>query len=462
MVDFGDIPIIVEGRSVGQVIIQPDRESAIRLATAAATHISTPNDIQFCSFSDASSSQGPEYRGGVGLVYKWRWLPQGWVAGRAATDPAEDMVEKAWPYGYAVGTLVVEGVGILESLHAANEEIKRHRSVLAKHASTVKVKVTTDCQAILHHICRTTPTADKTKKRLPPQLIKNVKDLILSLQDHKIEVAVELHWCPRNMVPQLMRADELAGEARRSGMSYCNATGDFWSEATESVIMKKLEPMLSGTVRFAHLPMNHISTGAESAGAGPTGTTEKETRKKTRRGKKETRRAKAAAELQPSAAKSHPQLPLPAGPLPSKPLSSKPLSSKPLSSKPLPPKPATTSNAKPTTTSADPTTTPTTTTTTTPSTKPMSSAAADVQLPEKPIKVETVKRKAEDVMEEREGMPNKKSKLSPDRKRQEQQQQSLTMPAACALDPYLSDPEEGEITEKPLPVAKPIGIVLQD
>lgn len=52
----------------------------------------------------------------------------------------------------AVGSLTMEGIVVLESLHAANEQIKQHLPKLKKYSSTLNIKVPTDCQAILRHI----------------------------------------------------------------------------------------------------------------------------------------------------------------------------------------------------------------------------------------------------------------------------------------------------------------------
>lgn len=269
MEDTQEFPIIVDGRAVARAIIKHDRKQAIESANAAASHVSTPDDIQFCTFSDGSHSIDTENWGGVALAYRYKWLPQGWAAEDEATYPGgdrdmdenvwpfvhADMVAKAWPFGHAVGAAAMEGVGVVESLYAANEELERYLPVLTKHASTVLVKVTTDCQEILKYISKATLAASQAKK-LPPRLVKQMHDLILALQGHGIPVVVELHWCPRNKVPQLLAADALAGEAMRTGLGYCTVRQIFWSEATQSVTMKQLEPMLSGAVSFARVAVN--------------------------------------------------------------------------------------------------------------------------------------------------------------------------------------------------------------
>lgn len=448
------LPILVDGRNVARAIIKRGIRQATKAAEAAASHISTPMDIQLCPFSDGSHDSNN--RGGVGLAHRRQWLPQGWASEHAKTDLNGDFVEKAWPYGHANNNMLMEAVGIIEALYAADESIEQHLPVLKKHTCTVTVKAMTDCQPMLAHIVRQTPPGGKVKQAIPRQLIKQIKDQTLALQSHGITVFVEIHWCPRNKVPQLILADMLAGEARKRSLAYYNATENIWARATESTIMKKLLLLLSGSIGFAQIPkkINNSATTLEKT----------ITAKNMTQVKKESRKARHTANVATASLKTtvdlQPKFPVP--------------------ETVLPPKPAITSNIRPTTTTAEPTTTP--------STKPMASAAEDAHLPEKPIKAEAVKRKVEEVMEGSEGMPNKKPKLSPDRKRQEKQRQPLTMPASWALDPYLSD-TEGEVTGDPAPsirrnlqstqetgeinvfindgvrpfsLAKPIGIVLPD
>lgn len=449
------LPILVDSRNVGRVIIERRPKLATKAAEAAASHMSTPKDIQFCPFSDGSHDD--RNRGGVGLAYRRKWLPQGWSSEDAKTDVNGDFVEKAWPYGHAKNNMLMEALGIIEALYAADESIQHNLSVLKKHACTVTVKAMTDCQPMLQHIARQTPPGGKVRQAIPRQIIKQIKDQILALQSHGITVLVEIHWCPRNKVPQMILADMLAGEARKRGLAYCNATQNIWARATESTIMKELLVLLSGTIGFAQIPKKSNNS--------PTTLEKTITAQNTTEVKQESRRARNKANVSTAPSDST-------------------TDSRPKSTGPdtvLPPKTATTSNAEPTTTSAEPITTP--------STKPMASAAADTQPPGEPAKAEAVKRKVEEVTGKSEGRPSKKSKLSQDQPRQKQK--PLTMPATWALDPYLSDPE-GEIAEEPLPrapsirrnplstletgetnvfindgaslfsLAKPIGIVLQD
>lgn len=46
------------------------------------------------------------------------------------------MFEKAWPYGYAIRILAMEGTGVLKSLHAANQQIKQHSTLITLAAFT--------------------------------------------------------------------------------------------------------------------------------------------------------------------------------------------------------------------------------------------------------------------------------------------------------------------------------------
>lgn len=483
MENIENLPVNVDGHTVGRVIINHNRANAVKAAIAAAYHVSTPTDIQFCTFSDGSCGYGPNYWGGVGLAHTRQWLPEEWAAQSKGTDLDGNTVEtvwpyvqshtvaKAWPFGHAVGSPVMEGVGVLESLYAANEEVKRHLPALTKHSSSVMVKVTTDCQEVLHYIPKETLTPHQAKK-LPTLLIDQMRDLMLLLKGHGITVVVELHWCPRNSVPHLLTADQLAGEAMRTGLGYCNVTQNFWTTATQSVVMTHLEPMLVGILRFARLPVSQISPGTGTV------TTEKETTKKktvkketikattkettngatkkatkkkttketttketmtkqTRRSKKDAKRAAQGAEAPSGAASAHPQFPLPSKPLPSKPSSSKPM---------------TTSDSK-ATGSNDGQATLNAKATTIPPTDPITAPAPQsAQPPKDPAEVQAGKRKAEENMEESKGRPTKTSKPSPDSPTQKRQ--PTRMPAAWRMDPftnvYTIDPRTGLFIETPV------------
>lgn len=268
--------------------------------------------------------------------------------------------------------------------------------------------------------------------------MREIKNLIQALTSLEIKVSLELHWCPRNMVQQMIISDNLAGEARRRGLAYCNATQNFWARATESNAMKELLLVLAHVVRFKQI----TEQTTESS------TTLERTKmvQKTTEAKHESRRTEHTAGVS-TTAYSHPALPLPDAT--------------------LPPKPASTSNAEPTTV---------------PSMKPMTSATGDAHPPKGHDKVEAGKRKAEEnteesevrpikkvvlssaetgkrqavvvEMEESEGMPNKKAKLSPadeeaetsmDREAsptaQPEQQLASRMPATWALNPHDGDVE---------------------
>lgn len=411
------LPIVLDGRNVGTVIIKRSPKQATKAARAIASHISTPTDIQFCPFSDGS--HGYDNRGGVGLVYRRQWLPQGWAPEHAVTNLKSDFVERAWPYGHAKDNMMMEVVGIVEALQAADESIKQHRSILKKHGSTVTVKATTDCQPVLHHIAKQTPSGGKVGKAMPHQIIKQIKDQMLAIQSHGIKVSVELHWCPRNMVQQMTIADNLAGEARKRGLGYCNVTQNLWTRATESTTMKELLLVLSGTIGFAQLPkkISHSST-----------TLEKEiTVQNTTEARQESRRTRRTVNVSTESSKSAADL----------------QHGDPVPDTILPPNPMTTSNTE---------------LSTIPSTKPTAAAPKDAQPSQYPAEVQTEKRKVEEVeveeveedMEESEGRPTKKSKPSPDSPTQDQQA-PLTMPAAWGMDPetkvYIADPATGLFTE---------------
>lgn len=401
------LPIVVDGRTVGTAIIKRKPKQATKAARAAASHISTPDDIQFCPFSDGSHDNSN--RGGVGLAYKREWLPRGWAPERDVTDQNGDFVKKAWAYGHSKNNMLMEVVGIVEALNAADESIRQHLPLLRKHACTVTVKATTDCQPLLQHIAKQTPPGGKVSKAVPHQIITQIKDQILALQSHGIQVFVELHWCPRNTVEQMTIADRLAGEARKSGLAYCNATQNLWARATESAIMKELVLVLSGTIRFAQVKekINHSSTTLEKT------ITAQNTTEVRQESKRIKRTANISTASSKSTADSQPGVPM-AEPV-------------------LPSKPATTSNIEPSPI---------------PSTQPTTAAPSGAQ----PAKAVAVKRKAEDGgTKESEGRPTKKSKLSPARPRK---QYRLIMPVAWGLGPettriFISNPK-GDHTEKPV------------
>lgn len=71
-----EFPIFLEGLEVGKVVIQLDHEKATQAASEAAFDISRTNQVLFSFFSDGSYQKG---RGGVALVYRMQWLPNGWM-----------------------------------------------------------------------------------------------------------------------------------------------------------------------------------------------------------------------------------------------------------------------------------------------------------------------------------------------------------------------------------------------
>ncbi|KAK2606596.1 hypothetical protein N8I77_005333 [Diaporthe amygdali] len=408
------LPILVEGRNVGKVVIENNASRAIKASRLAAYHVSTPTNTQFCSFSDASyGNRGNMHFGGVALVYRWQWLPREWASDRTAADPSEVFVEQAWAYGHAVGIEVMEGVGVAESLSAADEAIKRQLSVLKKNNCALTVKVTTDNMSVLQHVASTKPMSAKLKTTIPPALINHIKQQVLMLQNHGVTVVVELHWCPRNKVPQLTRADQLAGKAMKTGLGYCNIIGNKWSKATESSMMKRLLTSLSGAVRIARVTQDRDSTPTPVDTMAAQSTTE--ARRKTRK----SRRVAARTMASNGAAQSRPQLPLP--------------------DLALPPKPATANNES----------------TKVPTTKPMIAAPTTVELPKKLAATGADKRKAEEKehhdgqgeQNDSEERPTKKAKASPVRKTKTDTTERTAsseppprqyipfMPTAWALDP---------------------------
>lgn len=272
----GVFPVIANGSTIATVTINHNRGEAIKSAHAAATHgeyrlhifeilnlwhvlsgpvvgnwlkeqiVSTPQDIQLCTFSDGSS-HSEHHSGGVGLVYNGHWLPAEWTTRPVMETSRGHEGKGAWSYGDNAGSIVMEGIGVLESLYTANEEIKRHLSVLEKHGSTVQVKVTTDCQAVLGRIAAGKPAKERSHRQLPPLLYQRIREMIVALHDHGVGMVVEIRWCPRNAVTPMYEADNLAGNAMKTGLGYNKGT---WSEGIRSVTMKELVPMLPGSISY--------------------------------------------------------------------------------------------------------------------------------------------------------------------------------------------------------------------
>lgn len=217
-------PVFVDGQVVGKAILHSGPAEAIKAATEAAFTISKTNHVQFCPFSDASHG-GYNGRGGVSVVYRRQWLPDGWTSDQAGTHPDGDFCKRAWSYTRCIGIHALEAVGVLESLHAANKVIARDLQVLKDHDCTVTVKCTTDSREALRHIASRRVGQIPA---LPVELVKRIKQEMQMLHGHGIKVKVELHWCQRNNVPQLCIADQLAGMAKRGGHGYSKADRAHW------------------------------------------------------------------------------------------------------------------------------------------------------------------------------------------------------------------------------------------
>lgn len=409
-----ELPILFKNLEVGKVVIQTESTEAIQVARTAASKLSSAKDTQFCPFSDGSHGRhgrhgnGP---GGVGLVYKRQWLPDRWTSDQTGTHPNGDFVKQAWSYTRAVGSMVMEGVGVLEGLHAANKTITRDTHLLKAHGSMVTVRGITDCEGILRHISSKSPVKKKATQTVPPQLIKRIKEEMQMLQSHGVKVIVELHWCPRNKVPQLGMADKLAGQAMSTGLGYSNVNQESWGRDIKSDMAREIEPMVSGAHWSGQTPEAH----------NPRTELPKNTTKSRSARKRERRRAWEAADTATTSTHDsdpHPQLPLPELPLPSKPGKNTP---------------AVINNTGPTTT---------------PLTKPMPVSPPDTHLLKEPVAAEAVKREVQD--KENSEEPIKKANTSPANEEettntaretgsaaQSGTRYTCTMPAACGMDPEI-------------------------
>jgi hypothetical protein len=253
-------PILFEDLQVGTVVFQPLTDAASS-ADDATYKISRTEDGRFCAFSDGSYGTKRKVNGqaGMALVYWRQWLPACWTSARDQTGrhPNGDFVKQAWAYKHSTGSIAMEGIGVLEGIHAANKEISRDLHVLKAHSCTVTVRATTDCKTILFHMARTRPIDEKVEKTVSRQLIKRIKEEMQMLQGHDIKVITELHWCPRNRVVQLSLADDLAHKAMTSGMGYSNANGETWSCDIKSDMALETELLESGAPEPDDAPDAH-------------------------------------------------------------------------------------------------------------------------------------------------------------------------------------------------------------
>lgn len=321
-------PILFEDLEVGTVVIQNPTD-AVEAARDAAFNISKTKDVQFCPFSDGSYYYVGGL-GGVGLVCRRQWLPDGWGSDQTGTHPNGDFAKQAWAYENSTGVNEMEGIGVLEGIHAANKAITRDLQALKAHDCTVTVRATTDSDAILHHISSQRKTKEKAEKTISQRLIKRIKEEMKMLQGHGVKVIAELHWCPRNKVAQLKLADGLAYEAMRTGEGFCNATQEVWSKDIKSDMAHDIETLvaedLADRLAKAQEPPTELPNNT-------TGMSRKARKQEKRRAKKEEKRR--ARELTRTAtstddSESHPQLPLPEILPPLKPVKSTPIVQTPL------------------------------------------------------------------------------------------------------------------------------------
>ncbi|POS74479.1 hypothetical protein DHEL01_v207131 [Diaporthe helianthi] len=203
----------------------------------------------------------------------------GWTSDQTGTHSNGDFFKQAWSYEHAAGNLVLEGIGVLEGFHAANKVITRDLQVLKSHDSTVTVKVTSDCLSIIRHLAINTPLKAKAMRKVPQNLFQMIKEEIKMLHGHGLTVNVELHWCPRNRVPPLQKADQLAYKAMTTGDGYSNAHEEFWSNTIKSDMADEISVMVSEIP-----PPNEDATTSSPPTAPPERSTEKG-RKRTKRRK---------------------------------------------------------------------------------------------------------------------------------------------------------------------------------
>lgn len=301
--DKADRPVFVDGLEVGKVIFHPGATEAVEAATSAAFDISSTKYVQFCVFSDGSYGV-QDGQGGVSVVHRRQWLPSGWGSDQTGTHPNGDFNKQAWSYKPSIDSNAMEAVGLLESCHAANKAITRDLQALKNHDCKVTVKCTTDSTEVLRRIA---DLKSKPLRGLPTKLIDRIKQEIQMLHGHGIEVLVELHWCPRNQVPQPHTADELAGIAMATGRGYTNNTDEVvWRKSIKSDMTLEINELLF----VEPSPPEKAPTTSDQPTAPPEGPKEKGRRAR----KRERRRAQRAEEAVPTwadDADANPQLPLP-------------------------------------------------------------------------------------------------------------------------------------------------------
>ncbi|KAG8158361.1 hypothetical protein KVR01_012122 [Diaporthe batatas] len=287
------LPILLDGLEVGKAIIQPDTQ-AIDDAETAAFVISCTNEVRICLFCDGSFGMG---RGGVALVSRTHWLPFGWRSGDTAKLPYWHFSQQAWPYPSATGSMAMEGVGILEAFHEANKIIARDLLVLKEHNGIVTVKITSDCVSMIRHVANNAVVKERTMRTVPPKLIKMIKEEIQMLHGHGIKLTAELHWCPRNKVPQLLEADRLAYDSMRKCWGF---DGEDWNRTIKS----DMDPSEAETSAPPKAPPKTPA---------PMGKSKAAKRRATKRAAREAAKATATAAADSA---SHPQQSLPPIPPP--------------------------------------------------------------------------------------------------------------------------------------------------
>lgn len=171
---------------------------------AARFEAATPSkDPQILIWSDASlGGRRVRTSGGIGVVCEI-CLP----------GKAKYTIEEAGYVDPDKSIVTTEARGILKGLRRIKKEIK---SAGLERGTRLTITVITDCKSNVDNLSSTTPMKAKTAMEYMA-VIERIKILSQLLLRPRLNVTLELHWCPRNTTPQMVTADFLAGHARIMG-----------------------------------------------------------------------------------------------------------------------------------------------------------------------------------------------------------------------------------------------------
>lgn len=168
----------------------------------ARFNAATPStDSQVLIWSDASRGGNKDRNsGGIGIVCDI-CLP---------SKPKYTIEEAEYFETPGNNVVIAEAMGILKGLRRVEKAIKSAR---LERGTRVAITIITDCQSNVRDLSMTTPLRPATASKYMA-VIESIKILSQLLLQGRLNVTLELHWCPRNTTPQMRTADFLAGHAR--------------------------------------------------------------------------------------------------------------------------------------------------------------------------------------------------------------------------------------------------------